>query len=124
MNKKKFRVWDTLTKTFLTDKSHFQGHYVIGLNGSFHNLHNGGGDLEYILQQFTGLKDKNNKEIFEGDIVKLHDSRNGDRVGDVYFGSGAFIVRHIASLFYGAKDGMCEDYEVVGNIFQNPELLK
>jgi len=76
-----------------------------------------------ILMQYTGLKDKNGKEIYEGDIVHFqsqfsHESftevvgweiENGDEMG-TYTGFG---------LFYKAKE-----YEVIGNIYENPELLE
>ncbi len=68
--------------------------------------------------QFTGRKDKNGKEIYEGDIFKApHD-----------FGPGGFSVR-TASVAFHPEDGYQWNYwkldelEIIGNIHENPELL-
>jgi len=76
--------------------------------------------------EFTGLKDKNGKEIYEGDIVKVKKSHK--EIRDVVFEDFAWVTRKI----YKGKDGhtslYClskhETYEVIGNIYENPELLK
>jgi len=78
------------------------------------------GDNKFIVIQFTGLKDKNEKEIFEGDIIVLMNEQNGV----VYWEGGRWNVtgKHISELtelFRFAK--RCE---VIGNKFENPELLK
>jgi uncharacterized phage protein (TIGR01671 family) len=79
------------------------------------------------LMQYTGLKDKNGKEIYEGDILKYQLLYiTGDEEPDTYteyteeviFEDGQFTVE-VMPLFVA-----CEWGEVIGNIFENPELLQ
>ena len=72
MNKQlKFRVWDKLNKNFIYPDKGYQGHYVLTLDGKFQNLQNGSGGEEYDVQQFTGIRDSDGKDIYEGDVVEL-----------------------------------------------------
>jgi len=78
-----------------------------------------------IMMQYAGLKDKNGKEIYEGDILKSE----SDFVLSVEYFSGRFNVvgfdRKLSDIhdlhYYIERLSLCE---VIGNIYENPELLK
>jgi uncharacterized phage protein (TIGR01671 family) len=122
----KFRVWDKIAKRFIKCNEVYQGHYSLSLKGKFYNLQNGSGDDDYIVQQFTGLKDKNGKEIYEGDIIQYQDgsyqSANYDKVVVEWMSEDAGY----DYTGWKLKDTFLQggSYKVIGNIFENPELLK
>ena len=143
----KFRVWDNKKKIWLdkTDFCIYNGdaqEVEIGgteylYNSSSYNplkfVENDIGGLycnrNLIIQQYTGLNDKNNKPIYEGDIVKYktwtgsYDGTTEEHQTQVQFKDGAYYPRYI--------DDECEDswysfkvydLEVVGNVFETPHL--
>jgi hypothetical protein len=144
----KFRAWDK------------EGKRMFGINRlSWQHLYGGG--LEYpdvtvwmksgerwgpvgifdpkgervILMQFTGLKDKNGKEIYEGDIVKSFDYSDGFEIKFIAFFQNCFC--EIDKNLFKVKESewkstyWCEELfpwlnpecEVIGNIYENPSLL-
>ena len=72
-------------------------------------------------QQFTGIRDKNDKEIYEGDTVTAADS-NLSYIGSIIFHRGCFVIYRYKYPRYAPLDGW--DLEVIGNIYENPELIE
>lgn len=73
--------------------------------------------------QFTGLHDKNGTRIFEGDIIAATHVDSGRSVkGVVNFRNGCFCVRY--GTCYNPAIDMLSEYEVIGNIFDNTELME
>lgn len=79
--------------------------------------------FDYEIMQYTGLKDKYNVEIYEGDVLKEIQDHGFDpiRIGDgVKFNTQC----NWYEFAYGRPIDPLYEYEVVGNIYENPELLE
>lgn len=120
MRETKFRVWDKESKhmeevdsiQFPLKKSNGKDIIIYNSRECYYEWL-----YDYELMQYTGIKDKNGKEIYEGDIVCY--KYNGELikvmvefVNGVYFAGDAFLYnkRNVA--------------KVIGNIYENPELLE
>lgn len=139
MREIKFRAWSKVFNRFAPD--HAEYHFD-GENSHLHfDVFNGNFDTdvwdfsECEIMQYTGLKDKNGVEIYEGDILakkSLYESQGfGVQVvehektdinrcfGHGSFGDNAFSGFEISSYYGNPKE-----LEVIGNIYENPELLR
>jgi hypothetical protein len=96
----KFRKWEPVNARMIDWTEILQGWYANVLTDNY-------------IMQYTGMKDKNNQEIWEGDILR---SPNGILHAVEYMGNG-FYLDDITNTQFD------EDYLVVGNIYQNPDLL-
>ena len=74
----------------------------------------------FQVMQYTGLKDKNGKEIYEGDIVK-YKNYNGFSVIRYKKGSFFFYGVSLIHFLFNVKE---KEVEIIGNIFENPELTQ
>jgi uncharacterized phage protein (TIGR01671 family) len=132
MKEIKFRAWDKAEKRWY---DYEDSEIFIDLHGQpliyaaenpypFANT-----DIE--LMQYTGLKDKNGKEIYEGDYLRCKQYIGGNFVeyhlelGYVEFVHGAFGLHRKQGFYRPFKDWLEEyELEVLGNIHDNPELLE
>ena len=121
----KFRAWDTDTKLM-----EYESLLTIARR-------NEDADEEvYKLMQYTGLKDKNGTEIYEGDIIYLFDPRPDckKKISTVTFQNGSFLVNtqmnalpdrtSLEPLYSHFKWREYSECEVIGNIYETPELLE
>lgn len=131
----KFRVWKPLQKRYdyIDRYSYEEGVGFLDTSNGLHNDNN-------VWEQFTGLHDKNGVEIYKNDVVKWDDCSNGEywrfavvqinpdiqfncslieQVGEIKNSS-----KHIFRLAKFAYEDTENYLEVIGNIYQNPELIK
>lgn len=134
----KFRVWDKVNKYFI-DPSYC----YINANGILYGLLPFGriekpflfdskmtilNEEKYIKQFFTGVQDKNSKDMYDGDIINV-------QVGDMHLATAVVIWSYescgfVMKCIYPIKDSiklLCTRphlIEIIGNIFETPELLE
>lgn len=122
----KFRAWDKRSNKMLNN--------IITLHLDIKKVENADTTWNWYknevdLMQYTGLKDKTNKEIYEGDVLMQYDGTK--RV--VGFKHGSFVYTNIPklnqahntfSMFWTEfENRISEEWEIIGNIYENPELL-
>lgn len=119
----KFRVWSEKNKKMLEIQKHS---FKTGLSMPY------GSNMERYfgnLMRYTGLKDINEKEIYEGDIVSFYNDEEYKFKSTnalVIYDSAAFMLEHkkLGKEYLGEMDieNMC--IKIIGNIYENPELLE
>ena len=117
----KFRAWDKQGKRFVPDV-YEEDPFEIYLDGTYLGMT--GFDWEgaerFDIMQYTGIKDTDGKEIWEGDIVK--DRRS---VGVVIYNAPYFDAEwKVGPVRYDYDNALMYGVEVIGNIYENPELLE
>lgn len=129
MREIKFRAWNKPT-----NKMFYWGTIQLMDQTDKRNIE----EVHNIFMQFTGLKDRNGKEIYEGDIISDNITKRTEHLGyvmsEVIYQEelACFSIatlsedkkeRFIAPIHYLELDVIPNKYEVIGNIFENPELL-
>jgi len=137
----KFRAWDKRFNLMLYPDN-FYNEYI-SADGKVIEIeewsdYSGGGfhtndvSQDYILMQYTGLKDKNGKEIYEGDVIeteKMEYSDSGHYIGTVkvlgkvVFNNGRYAL-HLETGAMPDLSFALSFHEIIGNKYENPELLQ
>lgn len=119
MREIKFRAWHRPFK-----KTKWGSEYIYGPKAfNFWNM----SPEDYILEQYTGLHDKNGKEIYESDIVEIIGLFGFKFIGQVVYDQFGFNLKDFwcsgfdyPSLAFSEE----HEWEVIGNIHENPEFLE
>ena len=139
----KFRVWCIKSKKFIEEPTRYE-RLAIGCNGGVYSGKYDDIVDGYFVQQYTGLKDTNGKEIYEGDIIKFHKWNYPQKNKEDYlcrdnkkvvwgldYGQYPYAGWTVISLKpTDLEDGYPLNHmdqrnmEVIGNIYENPELIK
>jgi len=136
----KFRVWDKGNSIFLSNGKNVHaitnlGKLVINKSSEWYGGMENTNPNDYVIQQYTGLKDKNDKDIYEGDIVTFtkRGITHGHYAEDIKNAEVWYSLEDCAFVFgkyksadytwwYSMADDL-RDFVIVGNIFENPNLL-
>lgn len=110
----KYRIWNQKTSRFIKSNDL----YALNIDGELVSLVTGNLSKGKIAQQFTGFLDKNDKEVFEGDILKTDSPYPCAKIVAV-----KWWTERDGFDWTGWNFGEADLCEVIGNVFENQELL-
>lgn len=129
-----FRVWDNLEKAYLNEKDMVMDNLgnififeIYDKNDTdlwYTRLLSDPDNKRYVIERYTGLKDKNGTKIYEGDIVKVEGDGEIYRVEWIYSGFGLEPRYNSPRYPILGNVKLRKKIEVIGNIHENPELLE
>jgi len=121
MREVKFRYWCKVEKE-MYDKAYVEEHMKLAFMSELIEA----AQERYIFLQYTGMKDVNGVEIYEGDIVSYKMRNLSQAFGDADAPAYMEYKRLIEFFNYGftVPQGFVKGITVIGNVFENPELIK
>lgn len=140
MYKNKFRIWSKTSNQYINLQT--SGYYValdddngelkifsLDIGDYYGNVFSEIDQNNFVIEQFTGIQDKNGKDIYEGDIVTWGYAKCAVEFGELNITSEDCIERYMYGWKTGKSNIDCADdsidnkCEIIGNIHQNKELI-